>query len=55
MYLEVPESFEKHYEEGTVLELKRTIYGLKHSAFEFWKELLMVFESMRFRRSEADP
>ena len=55
MYLEVPEGFEKYYEEGTVLEFKRTIYGLKQAAFAFWKELLMAFESMGFRRSEADP
>jgi hypothetical protein len=47
-YLEVQEDFEKHYKEGTVLELKRTIHGLKQAAFAFWKELLIAFKSMGF-------
>jgi Reverse transcriptase (RNA-dependent DNA polymerase) len=54
-YLEVQEDFEKHYKEGTVLELKRTIHGLKHASFAFWKELLIAFKSMGFRRSKAEP
>jgi hypothetical protein len=33
MYLKVPEGFERYHEEGTVLEIRRTIYGLKQAAF----------------------
>jgi hypothetical protein len=38
-----------------VLQLKQTIYGLKQAAIEFWKELLLAFKNMGFRRSSADP
>ena len=55
IYMEVPEGFEKHYGAGFVLLLLRTIYGLKQSAYAFWKQLLMAFRSMEYKRSKADP
>lgn len=66
VYMEVPEGFEKHYEEpktfGTnkddiniVLLLLKTIYGLKNAAKAFWNELLKAMKYMEFDKSNADP
>jgi hypothetical protein len=55
MYLQIPQGFEIYYEKGMVLKLQRTIYGLKQAAFAFWRELLMAFNAMGFKRSSADP
>jgi hypothetical protein len=56
IYMEVPQGFEKYYDPlYYVLLLLQTIYGLKQSAFSFWKQLLKCFRSMRFKRSKADP
>jgi hypothetical protein len=55
IYMEVPQGFEKHYQEGTVLLLLKTIYGLKQAAYAFWKQLLMAFHSMNYKRSKIDP
>jgi hypothetical protein len=38
-----------------VLKLQRTIYGLKQAAFAFWRELLTVFNAMRFKCTSVDP
>jgi hypothetical protein len=56
IHMEVPQGFEKHYDPMYyVLLLLKTIYGLKQSAFQFWKSILLCFSSMGFVRSKADP
>jgi hypothetical protein len=56
IHMEVPQGFEKHYDPMYyVLLLLKTIYGLKQSAFQFWKTILLCFSSMGFVRSKADP
>ena len=54
-YLKVPEGFEKFYPDNVVLRLLKTLYGLKQSAYVFWKSLVMAFRHMTFERSQADP
>jgi hypothetical protein len=54
--MEVPQGFEKHYDPMYyVLLLLKTIYGLKQSAFQFCKAILLCFASMGYNRSESDP
>jgi hypothetical protein len=54
--MEVPQGSEKHYDPMYyVLLLLKTIYGLKQSAFQFWKAILLCFVSMGFKRSKSDP
>ena len=55
LYIKVPKGMEKHYPEGTVLLLLRTLYGLKQSAAQYWKETVQCFEDMGYKRSKADP
>ena len=55
LYMAVPEGFGNQYDNQVVLLLLKTIYGLKNSAKEFWKELLKAFGAMKFKRSDADP
>ena len=55
LYMEVPQGFEKHYPEGTVLLLNKTIYGLKQAAKQYWKEAVRCFISMGYKQSKADP
>jgi hypothetical protein len=54
-YLQVPEGFEKFYPGKVVLKLLKTLYGLKQSAYVFWKTLVMAFKHMTYERSKADP
>jgi hypothetical protein len=54
-YLQVPEGFEKFYPGKVVLKLLKTLYGLKQSAYVFWKMLVMAFKHMTYERSKADP
>jgi hypothetical protein len=54
-YLRVPEGFSKFYPENVVLRLLKTLYGLKQSAYVFWKSLVKAFRHMTFERSKADP
>jgi hypothetical protein len=56
IYIEVPQGFERYYDPMYyVLLLLKTIYGLKQSAFQFWKAILLCFASMGFKRSKLDP
>jgi hypothetical protein len=56
IHMEVPQGFEKYYAPMYyVLLLLKTIYGLKQSAFQFWKAVLLCFSLMGFVRSKADP
>jgi hypothetical protein len=54
-YLKVPEGFEKFYPSNVALKLLKTLYGLKQSAYEFWKMLVMAFKHMTYERSKVDP
>lgn len=53
--MKVPQGFEKYYPVGVVLELLKTIYGLKQAAFEYWRALLAAIKSIKLLRSKADP
>jgi hypothetical protein len=54
--MEIPEGFEQYYHPaGFIWLLLRTIYGLKQAAVAFWKQLILAFASMNYRRSKADP
>ena len=55
IHLEVPQGFEKFYEPGTVLLLKKTLYGLIQAAIAFWKTLGKSFKRLEYKRSHADP
>jgi hypothetical protein len=56
IHMEVPQGFERHYDPMYyVMLLLKTIYGLKQSAFQCWKAILLCFSSMGFVRSKADP
>jgi hypothetical protein len=56
IHMEVPQGFEQYYDPMYyVLLLLKTIYGLKQSAFKFWKAILLCFASMGFKRSKSDP
>ena len=51
----VPRGFEKFYPIGVLLLLLKTIYGLKQSAFEYWRALLAALKAGKLTRSKADP
>jgi hypothetical protein len=55
LYMEVPEGFEKYYDDDVVLELLKTIYGLKQAAFEYWRALLKAIRAIRMIRNKTDP
>ena len=42
-YLQVPERFSKFYPGNVVLQLLKTLYRLRQSAFVFWKSLVKAF------------
>jgi hypothetical protein len=55
IFLEVPEGFEEFYGAYVLMLLLQTIYGLKQSAMEFWRELVKALTDMKLKRSAADP
>jgi hypothetical protein len=56
IHMEVLQGFERHYDPmHYVLLLLKTICGLKQSAFQFWKAILLCFASMGLERSKSDP
>jgi len=55
LYMRIPEGFEAFYPIGVILLLSKTIYGLKQSAFEYWKVLLHALKGVGLTRSKADP
>jgi hypothetical protein len=55
IYMGVPEGFEKYYAKNYVLLLLQTLYGLRQSAYTFWKQLLKAFKLMGYKRSKANP
>jgi hypothetical protein len=55
LYMRVPQGFEKYYPVNVLLELLKTIYGLKQAAFEYWRALLKAIQDMGLQRNKADP
>ena len=55
LFIKVPQGFENNFNKDVVLNLNRTIYGLKQAASTFWSELLMALSDIGFTRSDADP
>jgi hypothetical protein len=53
--MKIPQGFEKFYPSDILLKLKKTIYGLKQSAYTFWVKLVRVLRQMGLKRSKADP
>ena len=55
IHMKIPQGFEKHFPEGSVLLLKKCLYGLKQAAKAFWRQLLRAASAMGLKRSTADP
>jgi Reverse transcriptase (RNA-dependent DNA polymerase) len=54
-HMELAKGFERFYKQKTVLKLKMTLYGLIQAAMAFWRKVVLVFVSIGFKRSKADP
>lgn len=52
VFLEMPRGFQQ---EGKVLKLKRTLYGLRQSPRAFWKFMIQKMEECGMQQSELDP
>lgn len=52
VYLEMPRGFKQ---EGKVLKLKRTLYGLRQSPRAFWKYIVKKMEECGMEQSNLDP
>ena len=55
LYMKVPQGFKRFYPSNVVLLLKKTIYGLKQAAFEYWQALLKAIKSIGLACCCADP
>jgi hypothetical protein len=55
LHMFIPQGMEQYYPLNWILKLLKTIYGLCHSAYAFWRMLLAVFRLMGFERSKVDP
>ncbi len=55
IHMKIPQGFEKHFPEGSVLLLKKCLYGLKQVAKAFWRQLLSTANAMGLKQSTADP
>jgi Reverse transcriptase (RNA-dependent DNA polymerase) len=55
LYMELPEGFERFYQNNVVLLWLKGIYGIKQAAFKFWLELLNTAKAMELKRINADP
>jgi hypothetical protein len=53
--MKIPQGFEKHFPEGSVLLLLKCLYGLKQAAKAFWIQLLCAASAMGLKQSTADP
>jgi Reverse transcriptase (RNA-dependent DNA polymerase) len=54
LYMEQPEGFKVKGQEGKVLHLKHTIYGLKQAALAWWKALDKSMGELGFTRLCSD-
>ncbi len=55
IHMKIPQGFEKHFPVGSVLLLKKCLYGIKQAAKAFWRQLLRAASAMGLKRSTADP
>jgi len=55
MHMKVLQDFEKHFPEGSVLLLKKHLYGLNQAVKAFWRQLLHAASAMGLKRSISDP
>ena len=55
MFVEVPEGFEKHFKDDEVIELQKTIYGLKQSARACYRESVRAAKFLGYERNKIDP
>ena len=53
--MKVPQGFEKHFPEGSVLLLLKCLHGLKQAAKAFWRQLLRAAPAVGLKQSMADP
>jgi len=49
IHMKVPQGFEKHFPERSVLLLLKCLYGLKQAAEAFWRQLLCAASAMGFK------
>jgi len=54
LFMEQPEGFAVKGQEHKVFRLKRTLYGLKQAALQWWKALDKSMERLGFRRTKSD-
>ena len=52
--IEVLEGFEKYFKEDEVIELQKTIYGLKHSARAYYRELVRATKFLKYEHNMID-
>ena len=50
-----PNHDSKHFQEGSVLLLKKCLYGLKQAVKVFWRQLLRAASAMGLKQNTADP
>jgi hypothetical protein len=55
IHMKVLQGFEKHFPEGSVLLLKKGLYGLKQAAKAFWRQLLRAESAMGLKQSTTNP
>ena len=55
IHMKIPQGFEKHFPEGSILLLKKCLYGLKQAAKAFRRQLLRAANAMGLKQSTADP
>ncbi len=53
--IKIPQGFEKHFPEGSVLLLSNCLYKLKQSAKAFWRQQLRAASAMGLKQSTSDP
>jgi hypothetical protein len=55
IHMKIPKGFEKYFPAESVLLLLKCLYGLKHAAKAFWRQLLCAAKAMGLMQSNADP
>jgi len=55
IFLKMPEGFEKFYPPHTVMEMKKSCYGMKQASALYYKTTVKFMKELGFERSNADP
>jgi hypothetical protein len=55
IHMKIGQGSKKHFSEGSVLLLKKCLYGLKQAVKGLWRQLLHAASAMGLKRSTADP